>query len=292
MVLAAGGLPAAPAAVAGGAVLLLTAAGSAMLNSVLDYPLDCRMPRLTARIRALETLGRKKTILLATTLIVAGVSVSVAFLNFLVTLLTLAAVFGYLVPYTLRLKRTSPFGTIPGSIPGALPVLIGYAAIKPLIGPDGLILFLLAAPPLLDTCAPLPGRLPGSRTAGASGNFGQALYENLHPALCDCAAAAVSLTLVFRLLFGGICRTCVPYRGDLSCHSHPRAFLQVQLYPGIPCNQRLSDTASASDRGGYLSASPGTLGKNSPFSFFRRERYGISISIKLVSHLKFPDAPN
>lgn len=143
MVLAAGGLPARGDALAGGAVLLLSAAGSAMLNSVLDYHLDCRMPRLTARIRALETLGRTRTILVATTLIVAGVVVSVTYLNILVTLLTLAAVFGYLVPYTLRLKRTSPFGAIPGGIPGALPVLIGYASIKPIIGPDGLILFLL-----------------------------------------------------------------------------------------------------------------------------------------------------
>lgn len=143
MILAAGGLPAGGTALAGGAVLLLSAAGSAMLNSVLDYPLDCRMPRLTARIRALENLGRTKTILVATTLIVAGLLVSVAYLNFLVTLLTVAAIFGYLVPYTLRLKRTSPFGAIPGSIPGALPVLIGYAAIKPISSPDGLILFLL-----------------------------------------------------------------------------------------------------------------------------------------------------
>lgn len=143
MVLAAGGLPAAGNALAGGAVLLLSAAGSAMLNSVLDYSLDCRMPRLTNRILALETLGRTKTILVATTLIVAALLLSVVYLNLLVTLLTLAAVFGYLVPYTLRLKRTSPFGAIPGSIPGALPVLIGYAAIKAYIGPDGLILFLL-----------------------------------------------------------------------------------------------------------------------------------------------------
>jgi heme o synthase len=143
MVMAARGLPAPGTAMVCGAVLLLAAGGSTMINSVLDFRLDCRMTRLTARIQALEKLGKTKTVLVAMTLITAGVLLALLFLNLLVTLLTLAAAFAYLVPYTLRLKRNSPFGAIPGAIPGALPVLIGYGAVKPGIGPDGLILFLL-----------------------------------------------------------------------------------------------------------------------------------------------------
>jgi protoheme IX farnesyltransferase len=143
MVMAARGLPASDTALVCGAVLLLSAAGSAMLNSVLDFPLDCRMSRLTARIRALEKLGQTKTVLVAVTVIAVGILLSLLYLSPLVTLLTLMAAFGYLVPYTLHLKRSSPFGAIPGAIPGALPVLIGYGAVKPTIGSDGLILFLL-----------------------------------------------------------------------------------------------------------------------------------------------------
>jgi len=143
MVMAAQGLPAPGTAMLCGAVLLLAAAGSAMINSVLDFPLDCKMSRLTDRIRALEMLGRTKTVLVAATLIAAGVMLALVYLNLLVTLLTMTATFGYLVPYTLRFKRTSPFGAIPGAIPGALPVLIGYGAFRSTIGPDGLILFLL-----------------------------------------------------------------------------------------------------------------------------------------------------
>jgi protoheme IX farnesyltransferase len=143
MVMAARGLPAAGTTLVCGAVLLLTAAGSAMINSVLDFSLDCRMSRLSARVRALERLGRTRTVLLAVALIASGILLAVVQLNLLVTLVTLAAVIGYLYPYTLRLKRSSPFGAIPGAIPGALPVLIGYGAVSPTIEPDGLILFLL-----------------------------------------------------------------------------------------------------------------------------------------------------
>jgi len=143
MVMAARGLPDIATASVSSAVLLLAAGGSAMINSVLDFPLDCRMSRLTERIRALERLGRKRTVLTAVTMIAVALLLSVLYLNLLVTILTMVAAIAYLVPYTLRLKRTSPFGAIPGAIPGALPVLIGYGAVKPAIAPDGLILFLL-----------------------------------------------------------------------------------------------------------------------------------------------------
>ena len=47
----------------------------------------------------------------------------------------------YTLLYTLFLKRRSPYGTIPGGIPGALPVLIGYSAVAGRVGMDGIILF-------------------------------------------------------------------------------------------------------------------------------------------------------
>ena len=59
-----------------------------------------------------------------------------------VFLLLAAAAVGYAVLYTMVWKRRSPYGTIPGAVPGALPVLIGYAAVNPGLGVDGLILFL------------------------------------------------------------------------------------------------------------------------------------------------------
>ena len=258
MVMAARGLPAPGTAMLCGAVLLLAAAGSAMINSVLDFPLDCKMSRLTDRIRALEKLGQTRTVLVAVTLITAGVMLALVYLNLLVTLLTLTAAFGYLVPYTLRFKRTTPFGAIPGAIPGALPVLIGYGAIRPAIGPDGTDPFPsrppLAAPPFLDTCAPLPGRLSGRRSAGPARNPWRTLYENLHFALRFSADPPVTLALVFRLLHSRVCRNCAPFWRDLSCRTDSHPVLHPPILHGFPRNQQLSITHSSPHCGRYLSS--------------------------------------
>jgi heme o synthase len=143
MALAARGLPPLRTALAGLSAILLAAAGSAILNGLLDASFDERMPRVAGRVRALSRLGKRGALALAAGFIIAGLSIAVRSLNAVAALLILAAVLGYTVLYTVLLKRRSPYGTIPGGIPGALPVLIGYAAVTPRIGIDGGILFLL-----------------------------------------------------------------------------------------------------------------------------------------------------
>ena len=143
MVLGAKGVPDSMTGLLCTVALTLAAAGSVMLNSVLDYPFDHRMARLRERTRALERLEPKRAVRIAVLFIAAGAGISFLWLTPLSGLLILTASFCYLVLYTLRLKRNSPFGAIPGGIPGALPVLIGYAAVDSTLGLDGLILFLL-----------------------------------------------------------------------------------------------------------------------------------------------------
>jgi len=132
------------------AALFLSAAGSAMLNGVLDAPLDLHMARLRKRTAALETAGRNRVTALAMAGIGLALVISLHFLGPLVFLLIVAAVLTYTILYTLRLKRRSPWGAVPGGIPGALPVLIGYAAAAQTVRPDAIILFavmLLWQPP-------------------------------------------------------------------------------------------------------------------------------------------------
>jgi heme o synthase len=143
MTLAARGLPPPQTVLAGLSAILLAAAGSAVLNGLLDVSFDERMPRVAGRVRALSRIGRKGALALTAGFVLAGLLIAVRFLNAVAALLILAAVLGYAVLYTVLLKRRSPYGTIPGGIPGALPVLIGYAAVTPRIGIDGGILFLL-----------------------------------------------------------------------------------------------------------------------------------------------------
>lgn len=140
MVSAARGLPEPGTALICLATILLAATGSAMMNCFLDLPLDRKMGRLRGRVSALDAVGTVRLFAAALACIAAALSLALT-LNRLVFLLTLAAVVLYVPVYTLHLKRRSPWGAVPGGIPGALPALIGQAAVTGSIDPAGLLLF-------------------------------------------------------------------------------------------------------------------------------------------------------
>jgi heme o synthase len=123
--------------------ILLAASGSAILNGIFDSRMDARMARLSGRVAAMRRVGIRGALGLALLLVLCGLLLAYRYLNGTAALLVLAAVFSYTVLYTLLFKRRSPYGTIPGGIPGALPVLIGYSAVSGRIGLDGWILFLV-----------------------------------------------------------------------------------------------------------------------------------------------------
>lgn len=141
MVVATEGIPGATISFLGLISLLFSAAGSAILNNVLDKGLDEKMERLNKRVQALETLGDRNAVAISIALIVLSLFISAVYLNIVNTGLIIAAILSYTLLYTLFLKRSSPFGTVLGGIPGALPVLIGYSAVKPGIEIEGIILF-------------------------------------------------------------------------------------------------------------------------------------------------------
>lgn len=143
MVLARRGVPPPGKALLTLACILAAAGGSAALNTVLDAGIDEKMPRLNRRTAALLAFGGGNVAAAGVAAIAASLLLSVRFLNPMTCFLLAAAAAGYAVLYTLVWKRRSPYGTIPGSIPGALPVLIGYAAVNPRLGMDGVLLFLI-----------------------------------------------------------------------------------------------------------------------------------------------------
>lgn len=143
MVLAARALPPMGKAVACVGSTVAAACGAAILNGVFDAPSDARMPRLVARVAALRAVGTARALFLAALLVGAGLAAAARFLNPEAALLIAAAVACYAGLYTLYFKRRSPYGTVPGGIPGALPVLVGYAAVSPRLGADGILLFLV-----------------------------------------------------------------------------------------------------------------------------------------------------
>jgi protoheme IX farnesyltransferase len=124
------------------AVLLaiaMAAGGAAMLNGILDAGADRQMSRLARRCRALEITGARRVLAIALTLMAFGLGLAAITLPLLALLLLAGACLSYLYLYTFWLKRRSPWGVLAGGIPGALPPLIGAAAVSGSI----------TAPPLL-----------------------------------------------------------------------------------------------------------------------------------------------
>ena len=124
--------------------LILSAAGAAMINNIIEREKDELMERLAKRVEALKLVGIKFLSFFAALLIVFSLGISFVFINNLNCVLILLAIFSYTIYYTLFLKRSSPFGTVLGGTPGALPVIIGYSAIQPEISfhyLDVLVLF-------------------------------------------------------------------------------------------------------------------------------------------------------
>lgn len=141
MVLSKGAIPEFSTAFTGCATLMASAAGSAIFNNFLDRKSDRMMDRLKTRVKALESLGEKNAVVLSSLMIAASIIASAVWINLLNAFLIALAALSYTVLYTMFLKRSSPFGTVLGGIPGALPVLIGYTAVRPAIGADAILLF-------------------------------------------------------------------------------------------------------------------------------------------------------
>lgn len=115
------------------AVVLLggsLAAGAAnALNCYLDRDIDQLMRRTSRRPLVSHVVSPRAALTFGLSLGVTSVALMAIFTNWLATGLTLAAIVYYDVIYTLWLKRTTPSNTIWGGVCGAMPVLIGWAAV-------------------------------------------------------------------------------------------------------------------------------------------------------------------
>ena len=111
--------------------LIFSAAGSAIINNIIERKKDELMERLAKRVEALKMVGIKSASFFASLLITFSLGLSYFFVNTTNFILIVIAILSYTVYYTLFLKRSSPFGTVLGGIPGALPVIIGFSSIEP-----------------------------------------------------------------------------------------------------------------------------------------------------------------
>ncbi|MEF8841016.1 MAG: heme o synthase [Haloarculaceae archaeon] len=121
----------------GGGVLAIGASGT--FNHVLERDVDARMERTSDRPVATHRVPARNAAVFG--LALAALSL-VAFLsvNLLAAVLGLVAILFYSVVYTLLLKPNTVQNTVVGGFAGALPALIGWAAVTGEVGLPGLVL--------------------------------------------------------------------------------------------------------------------------------------------------------
>ena len=118
----------------------LTAAGSSVLNQYIERTLDARMPRTSnrplpaGRIAPIEALG------FGILLSLLGIMQLNFFVNGLTATLAAVTLGTYLFLYT-PLKQRSTLCTIVGAVPGALPIVMGWTAVRDSLSPEALALF-------------------------------------------------------------------------------------------------------------------------------------------------------
>lgn len=141
MVLAAGGWPGwrlVLATLAGGT---LSAAGANAINSYLDRDIDRKMRRTSWRPLPTDRIEPSRALAFGIGLGAAGFLWLWVTVNPLAAALATAALVFYVVVYTLLLKRSTAHNIVIGGAAGAVPVLVGWAAVTGRLDPAAWVLF-------------------------------------------------------------------------------------------------------------------------------------------------------
>ena len=107
----------------------LTAGGSSALNSYIDRDIDPEMGRTSQRPIPLGKITPRQALVFGLVACSSGVLILFVFVNWLAALLALAGILYYVGFYTIILKRTTPQNIVIGGLAGALPPLVGWAAV-------------------------------------------------------------------------------------------------------------------------------------------------------------------
>lgn len=121
----------------------LVAGAAAAFNCIVEKGIDAKMKRTAWRPTARGELGDAQTLLFSAVLCVGGSAVLYFWVNPLTMWLTFATFVGYAVIYTVILKPLTPQNIVIGGASGAMPPVLGWAAMTGNVGPEALILFLI-----------------------------------------------------------------------------------------------------------------------------------------------------
>ena len=121
----------------------LVAAAAAAFNCIVEQGIDAKMKRTAWRPTARGELGNLQTLLFSAVLCAGGSAILYLWVNPLTMWLTFATFVGYAVVYTVILKPLTPQNIVIGGASGAMPPVLGWAAMTGDVGPEALVLFLI-----------------------------------------------------------------------------------------------------------------------------------------------------
>ena len=137
------GLPDALTVFAATVGIACVAGAAAAMNCLLEQQLDARMTRTRARPLPRGELAPAEALAFAGVLGGCGLTVLHQAVNPLTMWLTLATFVGYAVVYTAFLKPRTPQNIVIGGASGAMPPVLGWAAVAGEVPADALLLFLI-----------------------------------------------------------------------------------------------------------------------------------------------------
>ena len=123
--------------------IALVAGAAAAINCLVERTVDALMARTRARPTARGELGMRQTLVFSAIVGGLGLVILHQLVNPLTMWLTFATFIGYAVVYTVLLKPMTPQNIVIGGASGAMPPVLGWAAVTGEISHDALILFLI-----------------------------------------------------------------------------------------------------------------------------------------------------
>lgn len=121
----------------------LASSSAAAINHVIDQRADAMMKRTENRPLPQGALSTRQCLVFAISLGVLGMLMLIFLVNVLTAILTFLSLIGYAVVYTVYLKRATPQNIVIGGAAGAMPPVLGWAAVTNEVTAAPLLLFLI-----------------------------------------------------------------------------------------------------------------------------------------------------
>jgi protoheme IX farnesyltransferase len=129
--------------IAGTVGIALTAGAAAAVNCLVEQKMDALMTRTRHRPLPRGQVTSLQTLVFAGVVGGTGLAILHQWVNALTMWLTLGTFVGYAIVYTVLLKPMTPQNIVIGGASGAMPPVLGWAAVTGEIAPEALLLFLI-----------------------------------------------------------------------------------------------------------------------------------------------------